>query len=187
MKTAFILVAILCATYVLSQETVTIESCQDSQCTTGCTTQSFTAGECLEEEGTNNTVQLNCNAGVTMCNDLKIYQDAACSDASEMALFNNACNSCQMNFTVSCGALHDAVFLAVNCTDSACQNCGGAKIVPFNKCTYVAPLGYALLTTVSACTAVQMTTFEGESCSATNFSQKFPSGLCLDGNIFRCN
>lgn len=186
MKLAIVLVALFVAATV-AQETISYVSCQDGQCKSDCQTQGFTAGECLDLEGTSNTVRLTCFEGPSMCNDMKIYQDSQCQDTSSMVIANNVCESCQQNFTASCGALHNAMFVAVNCTDSACQNCGGAIIVPFGECKLVAPLGYVMVTAVTQCTVVSFTEYTGPSCTGTNFTQQYESGKCFDGQIFRCN
>lgn len=184
---SFVLIAVMLVAALVVAETVTVQNCQDAQCTTGCQTQQFTAGQCLSEADSSNTVELTCPGNPTMCNDLKIYQDASCADESQMALFNNACNSCQQNFTISCGALHDAIFFAVNCTDVACQDCGGAIIVPFKKCTHVAPWGYAYVTKVTGCTGVTLTTYNGTSCTGGTYTQQYGSGQCFDGTLITCD
>jgi hypothetical protein len=75
------------------------------------------------------------------------------------------------------------MFVAVNCTDSACQQCSGVKIVPFGKCTQVLPLGYVLVTKVFHCGAIVFENFAGADCSGTNWSYMMPSGQCYNGQI----
>jgi hypothetical protein len=168
---------------------VTVTNCADGQCSTGCQSQQFKEGECLTEENTGNTVELSCFSGPTFCNDLKVWNDPQCSDQSQMALASNVCNSCQANFSVSCGALHQALFVAVNCTDTACQNCGGAVIVPFGKCTQVSPLGWLTVTAVTSCVGVGFQTFYGSSnCqSANNYTAYYQSGKCFEGTKLTCS
>jgi hypothetical protein len=182
-----LLVVVALVVALASAQTVSVVSCQDGQCSTGCQTQSFTAGECLELEGSSDTVELTCTDTNEMCNDLKIYQDAQCSVASEMVLASNVCDSCQSNFTVSCGALHDAVFIASTCTDVACQTCANVTIVPFQTCKQVPNVGYAFVTRVNACQAVTYTTYEGASCTGTKFAQSYDSGSCFDGTTMTCS
>lgn len=167
--------------------TVSVSTCSDGQCTSDCQSQSFTAGECLRIESTTNTATLTCGDSNAMCNDLKIYEDAQCSDSTQMALANNVCDSCQSNFTVSCGALHDAIFVASSCVDTACQNCANVTIVPFQKCVHVPSVGYALVTRVNACQAVTYTTYDGSSCAGTNYVQSYESGSCFDGTTMTCS
>jgi len=186
MRTFSVNLAVLClvgAAWYVAAETISVETCQDEACTTGCTTNKFQAGQCLQNQN-GDGVYLNCAKPPTFCNNLKIYADSSCADESTVTQANNVCESCQNNFTVSCGALQSAIFLAVNCTDTACQNCTGVKIVPFGKCTYVPPLGYAYLTNVHSCTAITVTTFVAAGCSGTNYSYMMESGKCFEGNIF---
>lgn len=166
---------------VAATETVTYVSCQDGQCKTDCLKKNYAAGECLDGQ------RVSCYDGPAMCNNMLIYQDAQCSDTSTMTVANNVCGSCQQHFMAECGALHNAMYISVNCTDSECQNCGASIIVPFGECKLVAPLGYVMVTAVTQCTVVSVTDYSGSSCTGPNVTQKYESGKCFDGKIVRCN
>lgn len=170
-----------------SSDVVNVTNCADQLCESGCQSQIFQQNQCLTVDGEDDlTVKLSCYTGNSMCVHATIYQDSQCKVHTGSVAVDTVCNSCQSNYTISCGALHNALFWAVNCTDNACQNCGGAIIVPFQKCTLVRPFGYVLVQGVYKCPAVQVTNFPSKDCSGTSWQFFYPSAHCVAGTIMQC-
>lgn len=181
-----LLLAVAVLATIVAGNTVTYQYCQDNMCQTGCQTQNFQENACLQENGANATVELSCYRGPSMCADASTYSDPQCT--VKTADLATVCNSCQNNYTFSCGALNGALFWVSNCTDAACQNCGGATIVPFNKCKLLQPGVYGLVKSVQKCTVVTWKTYaNNNNCQGTPSQMQYWDNHCNSGVMFQCN
>jgi len=166
-------------------EIVEVTNCQDSICQTGCQDQYFAQHQCLKENGSNNTVELSCYKGPAVCVTSTFYSDKNCVFPS--ATVTDVCGSCQDGYQISCGGVKDGVFWVYNCSDNACQDCSGAKLLQFDQCTQLMNGGNVMVHKTYACDAVKLHTYPSSAnCGDTPFTIQYPDGYCNNGVILHC-
>ena len=176
---------LLIASVCLAKNSVTLTNCNDGNCASGCRKQVFDTDQCLQETAKNDSLKLSCYTGPSMCAETRMYSDSSCKNLR--STLYTVCQSCQGNYTLSCGALRNALWWIANCTDRACDECGGATIVPFNNCTNVNPGQWVIATRVFACTAVNIKTYPTSmKCTGSNYDFQYPGGYCHGGTILQC-
>jgi len=168
---------------------VSLQTCDDSLNCKGarCSTQNISTGVCYSIEGSLMSLTVECSASRdNLFIKAASFTDSHCNVG--FGALNALCGTCQDNFTFSCGALANGIFWAVNCTDTACNDCGGATIVDYGKCTEINPGVWGLAQGIHNCTAVTVKFFSGSNgCGGQpQYSRRYPSTECLVGTTFTC-
>lgn len=180
-----IVVAVAACLFVAAQCRSVVETkCQDGSCSTGCKRSKYDADECLPSPIQDESRKYICSDDAAMCTETYWYLDSSCTRLR--STMNLVCSSCQKNYTVSCGGLHNALWWLSDCSDNECENCGKSTRVPFGQCTFVSG-AYVIAKQVFECTAVTVRTFpDTKECSGDGSDFGYPSNLCRDGVILQC-
>ena len=182
LASALLLVAGACA----HASYVQYSQCSDNNCGGSCGAQTFPSGQCLQVQGTNQSVMVSCGKTPNFCMRAITYSDAKCT--RRVSTDDTVCNSCQNGFTIACGALFDATFWVRNCTDNMCANCNGPVIVPYKKCKQLAPGVFGIVNAPQSCNIVNFNLYTAASdCTGNMAPAQYWSGHCNKGLILTCS
>ena len=185
MRSVLLLAAALAAMAIA--DSFAIESCNNGLCGGGCHNQTINYNQCYKINagaGQAPYVMFNRITSPMQCARAQTFHESSCS--TPVNDMNAVCNSCQMGFTFSCGAISGGIFWVNNCTDPLCNNCGGVNIVPAHQCHQVGTGSWGKLTGTSPCNALNANYYNDSSCSSGSmwYNQMYGDGLCVKGTRF---